>query len=145
MKINITKLHKDAVIPKYSHGFKEDAAMDLVSVETSILYPGEFTLFKTGIAIELPPYSMGRIAPRSGLAYDHGITVLNADGVIDPAYRGDVGVILINHGYAPYRVEKGDRIAQLIVERYEPVEWNVVYELDEDTGRGSGGFGHTGR
>ncbi len=118
--------------------------MDLVSIESSRLYPGEFKLFKTGIAIELPPYYMGRIAPRSGLAYKHGITVLNADGVIDPGYRGEIGVILINHGITPYRVKKGDRIAQLIVEEYEPVEWNIVDGLG-DTVRGGGGFGHTGK
>ena len=144
MEIKIKRLTLGAVPPEYSHGNKEDAGMDLRTIESYTLQPGESKLFKTGIAISLPSGYMGKVAPRSGLACKHSVTVLNAEGTIDPSYRGDVGVILINHGDAPYEVNKGDRIAQLIVEKYEQIEWSIVDELD-DTVRGEGGFGHTGK
>lgn len=142
MEIQIKKNHPDAVIPKYAHGSNEDVGMDLVSIESGVLKPDDYRLFKTGISIALPPGRAGRIAPRSGLAYKHGVTVLNADGVIDPGYRGDVGVILINHGEKIFSVAKGDRIAQLIVHKYDKVEWNIVDDLDESK-RDTGGFGST--
>ena len=144
MEINIKRLHPNAVPPKYSHGSSQDAGMDLRTIEEGVLQPGEHKLFKTGIAISLPQNFMGKVAPRSGLAYKHGVTVLNGEGTIDPSYRGDVGVVLINHGNEPYTVNKGDRIAQLIVEEYEQVEWNIVDELD-DTVRGANGYGSTGK
>lgn len=86
---------------------------------------------------------MGKVAPRSGLALKHGITVLNAEGTIDPGYRGELGIVLINHGKEDFKVHQGDRIAQLIIEKYENVEWEEVEELSESQ-RGEGGYGHTG-
>lgn len=143
MKINIKRLHPNAIPPKYAHGSEEDAGMDLFSIESGVLQPGEYRLFKTGIAIALPSGYMAKVAPRSGLALKYGVTVLNAEGTVDSGYRGDVGVILINHGKEPFEVNKGDRIAQMIVEKYEQVEWNVVSDLD-DTSRNDGGFGSSG-
>ena len=142
--LKIKKLDKNAIIPKAVHGMKEDAGLDLHSIEENILMPGDFLLFKTGISIELPSFYVGKVAPRSGLAYKYGVTVLNAEGTIDPGYRGDVGVILVNHGWEPYEVKKGDRIAQLIIHKYEPV--NLI-ELDnlEISQRGDAGFGDSGK
>lgn len=143
MKLKIKKLDPAAVIPQYQHGSVEDAGMDLCSIEEGVLAPGEYSLFKTGIAIALPTGYMGKVCPRSGLALNQGVTVLNAEGTIDPAFRGEIGVILVNQGQKPYKVNKGDRIAQLIIEKYERVEWDVVEKLN-NTDRGDGGFGHTG-
>lgn len=143
IKIPIKIINEDAEIPEYQH-IGEDAGMDLVTVETKELMPGEYKLFKTGVAIALPQTYMAKIAPRSGLALKHGITVLNSEGTIDPGYRGEIGVILINHGEEPYKVVKGSRIAQMVIERFCQVEWEVVGNLEEST-RGQGGFGHTGK
>ncbi|MCK8816468.1 dUTP diphosphatase [Natroniella sulfidigena] len=142
MKIKIKRLDKSLPLPNYQH-LGEDAGLDLYSRETGVLEPGEYRLFKTGIAISLPRGYAGFVNPRSGLALKHGVTVLNADGVIDPGYRGEIGVVLINHGTEDFEVVKGDRIAQLIVQQYEEVEWEEVEQLD-DSKRGSGGYGHTG-
>jgi dUTP pyrophosphatase len=106
------------------------------------LAPGQRHLFKTGLAVAIPPSHYGRIAPRSGLAYKAGIDVMA--GVIDEDYRGDVGVILINLGSEPYRVKHGDRIAQLIIEKYTPVLVVPTASLD-DTNRGASGWGSTGK
>ncbi|GAB6098837.1 dUTP diphosphatase [Halanaerocella petrolearia] len=143
MKMKIKKLDPAAVIPKYQHGSSEDAGMDLCSIEAGTLEPGDYKLFKTGIAIALPEGYAGFVHPRSGLALRHGITVLNAPGTIDPGYRGEIGIVLINHGQQTFQVKEGDRIAQLVVQEYEQVEWEVVNDLD-DTKRGTGGYGHTG-
>ncbi|AGB40689.1 deoxyuridine 5'-triphosphate nucleotidohydrolase Dut [Halobacteroides halobius DSM 5150] len=144
MEIEIKKLDPAAVIPSYQHGSNEDAGMDLCSIEAGTIKPGEYKLFKTGLAIGLPDGYMGKVCPRSGLALDHGVTVLNAEGTIDPAYRGEIGIVLINQGAKPYQIETGDRIAQLIIEEYKKVTWKIVQQLDTTT-RGSGGFGHTGK
>ena len=143
MEIEIKRLDEEAVLPRYSHGSQEDAGMDLCSIEAGTLAPGEYKLFKTGIAISLPAGYAGFVNPRSGLALKHGVTVLNADGVVDPGYRGELGVVLINHGSEEFEVKPGDRIAQLVVQKYEAVEWKEVDELSE-TERGAGGYGHTG-
>ncbi|ADL13089.1 dUTP diphosphatase [Acetohalobium arabaticum] len=142
MEIEIKRLDDSLPLPEYKHR-GEDAGMDLYSREEGVLKPGKYGLFKTGIAIALPRGYAGFINPRSGLAVDYGVTVLNADGVIDPGYRGEIGVPLINHGAEEFKVKKKTRIAQLVVQKYEEVEWKEVEELST-TDRGEGGFGHTG-
>lgn len=108
-----------------------------------IIYPGGRALIPTGLQIALPQGYEARIQPRSGLALKQGITVLNTPGCIDSDYRGDIGVILINHGTEPFVINQGDRIAQMIVSKVEQVTFDIVTELNE-TNRGSGGFGSTG-
>lgn len=107
------------------------------------LGPGEWRLFPTGIHIALPAGLEAQVRPRSGLAYKKGITVLNSPGTIDADYRGDVGVILINHSQEAFEVVDGERIAQLVIASYETADWVEVAELG-DTERGTGGFGSTG-
>lgn len=124
----------------------DSAGMDLRAhlEEAVTLQPGERRLIPTGLHIALPQGLEAQVRPRSGLAYKHGITVLNSPGTIDADYRGDVGVILINHGKEDFVVAPGDRIAQLVVARYERFTWTPVETLDE-TARGEGGFGHSGK
>lgn len=117
--------------------------MDLQAVETVTLPPGEPRLVPTGLTIELPPGCEAQLRPRSGLALRHAITMPNAPGTIDPGYRGEVRVILLNLGREPYVVRAGDRIAQMIVSRYERVEW-IEGDL-AGSQRGAGGFGSSGR
>jgi len=143
MKIRLNKLSPEATLPEYAHGPKEDAAMDLRSIATVVLAPGIPQAVPTGIAIELPAGYEAQVRPRSGLALKHAIIVANSPGTIDPGYRGEIRVILLNAGSSDYKIEKGDRIAQLVVARYEPVEWEEG-ELNE-TVRGGGGFGSSGR
>jgi len=121
------------------------AGMDLLAaVETAVeLAPGERRLIPSGIAIALPAGTEAQVRPRSGLALKHGITVLNAPGTIDADYRGEVGVILINLGQEPFTINRGDRIAQLVIAAYTRARWQVVEALD-DSARGAGGFGSTG-
>ena len=107
------------------------------------LAPGAFALIPTGLQIALPPGTEGQVRPRSGLAFRHGVTVLNSPGTLDASYRGEVGVLLINHGRQAFEVNRGERIAQLVVARYERVELARADSLD-DTARGAGGFGSTG-
>jgi dUTP pyrophosphatase len=141
MKIRIQKLHTDATLPVYAHGPKEDAGMDLCAVERVVLSPGAAQAVPTGIAIELPSGCEAQVRPRSGMALKHSVTV--NFGTIDPGYRGEIRVIMFNLGRQDYTVEKGDRIAQLIVSKYEPVDWEES-ELG-DSIRGRGGFGSSGR
>ncbi len=117
--------------------------MDLCSVEDTTLEPGVPRLVPTGLTIEVPPGYEAQVRPRSGLALRHAITSPNAPGTIDPGYRGEIRVILLNLGREPYTVRAGDRIAQMIVSRYESVEW-VEGDLAESC-RGAGGFGSSGR
>ena len=105
--------------------------------------PGERALIKTGLKLSIPEGFELQVRPRSGLAYKHGITVLNSPGTIDSDYRGDVGVILINHGNEDFVVEPGERVGQFVFAKYERAEWSAVEKLDE-TERGMGGFGSTG-
>lgn len=143
MILRIRKIHADAVLPKYAHGPEEDAGMDLCSVADALLEPNVPQAVPTGLSIELPPGYEAQIRPRSGLAFKHAISVPNSPGTIDPGYRGEVKVILINLGKQPYQVTKGDRIAQMVVARYEAVE---IQEGElTDTERGAGGFGSSGR
>jgi dUTP pyrophosphatase len=141
MKIRIKKLHADAILPAYAHGSSEDAGLDLCAVERIVLSPGAAQAVPTGLAIELQPGYEAQVRPRSGMALKHSVTV--NFGTIDPGYRGEIRVIMFNLGRADYAIEKGDRIAQLIVSRYEAIEWE---EGDlGDSARGAGGFGSSGR
>ena len=109
-----------------------------------VLAPGQRALIHTGLFLELPEGTEAQVRPRSGLAFKHGVTVLNSPGTIDADYRGEVGVLLINHGTEPFAVNDGERIAQLVVARYERVVLMEVTDLALSE-RGAGGFGHTGR
>lgn len=146
MKVIQVKIVNRTNHPSPSYATAKSAGMDLRAFIDSpiILAPGMRKLIPTGIHIELPAGTEAQIRPRSGLAYKHGVTVLNSPGTIDADYRGDVGVILINHGDDAFEVKDGDRIAQMVIARYEQVEWTEVQTLEE-TERGKGGFGHTGR
>jgi dUTP pyrophosphatase len=112
--------------------------------EAITLTPGERRLIPTGIAIALPPGYEAQVRPRSGLALKHGIGMVNAPGTIDADYRGEVGVLLINHGQQDFLISRGDRIAQLVIASYTRATWVQQVSLDE-TERGTGGFGHTGK
>jgi dUTP pyrophosphatase len=117
--------------------------MDLCSVEEVVLAPGDIKLVPTGLAIELPPGFEAQIRPRSGLALKYGITLPNSPGTIDPSYRGEIRVILQNLGTQTFEIQRGERIAQMVIARYEAIEWE---EGDlSDTLRGEGGFGSSGR
>ncbi|MEO8604400.1 MAG: dUTP diphosphatase [bacterium] len=122
------------------------AGMDLrADVEGAVtLEPGARALIPTGLALEIPPGFEGQVRPRSGLALRHGVTILNAPGTIDADYRGEVQVLLINHGAEAFAVQRGDRIAQLILAPVARAAWQAADALAE-TSRGPGGFGHTGR
>ncbi len=143
MKIKVKRLDKSIPLPRYQHR-GEDAGLDLRAVEVAEIKPGKYKLIKTGLKIAIPAGYAGFIYPRSGLALKKGITVLNADGVIDSGYRGEVGVILINHGKEIFEINKGDRIAQLIIQQVMDIEWQEVDQLQKTT-RGTGGFGHSGQ
>jgi dUTP diphosphatase len=119
------------------------AGADLVSAEDAAIAPGAVHAVATGIALAIPQGFEGQVRPRSGLALKHGVTVLNAPGTIDADYRGEVKVILINHGPEPFRISRGDRVAQLVVAAVTPVQFERVDVLPE-TARGEGGFGSTG-
>ncbi len=142
MQVKIKKLHPDAQIPAYAHGPHEDAGMDLRSVEQVTILPAQTYAVPTGLAIELPPGYEAQVRPRSGLALKHSIIVPNSPGTIDPAYRGEIKVILLNLGGAPFVIQPGDRIAQMVIARYEAVEF-IETELADST-RGAGGFGSSG-
>jgi dUTP pyrophosphatase len=143
LRLRIRKLHPNAMIPRYAHGPDEDAGMDLHSIEPVALGPGETKLVATGLAIELPAGYEAQIRPRSGLALKHSITLPNSPATIDPGYRGEIRVIMRNLGNEPYQISPGERIAQMIIARYEAVEWE---EGDlSDSRRGEGGFGSSGR
>ena len=141
MILKIKKLTEDAILPQYAH--PGDAGADLFANEHVELAAGESHMVKTGIAMALPAGTEGQVRPRSGLAAKHQITVLNTPGTIDEGYRGEVCVILINHGKETFVIEKGMKIAQLLV---KPVVSATVEEVDDlsETQRGEGGFGSTG-
>jgi len=141
-QIKFTKLHPDAMPPMYQTD--QSVGADLTSIENIDIEPGQFRLVKTGIAVELPRATEMQIRPRSSLALKHGVTVLNAPGTIDSDYRGEVGVLLINHGTTTFKVSKGDRIAQAVLAKAILVNYKAVKELSS-TDRGAGGFGSTGR
>jgi dUTP pyrophosphatase len=146
--VGVRRLHPDAGIPAYST--EGDAGADLTSVAEVTLAPGERALVPTGIAISLPPGTVGLVHPRSGLAARHGVTIANAPGTVDSGYRGEVLVNLVNlDPHEPFTVRVGDRIAQLVVQHYLHADFADVDSLPEsargETGHGStGGFGAAG-
>ena len=142
MKVKIINKSNNP-IPKYETSLS--AGMDLRAyLEGPItLYPGARKLIKAGLHIELPEGYEAQVRPRSGLAFKNGITVLNSPGTIDADYRGDLGVILINHSNENFIVKSGDRIAQLVILKFERLEWESTEKINS-TMRGSSGFGSTG-
>jgi dUTP pyrophosphatase len=142
--ISVKRLHGgDLPLPRYMT--KASAGMDIcaaVDGDTTLL-PGERRLIPTGIAVALPPGYEAQIRPRSGLAVETGVTVLNSPGTIDADYRGEVKILIINHGANPFVVKRGDRIAQMVIHKVYQASWETNDNL-ETTGRGTGGFGHTG-
>jgi dUTP pyrophosphatase len=142
--IPITRLDPDAVLPGQAHD--DDAGYDLcANVDATLAPRGGRALVPTGLAVAIPAGHGGFVLPRSGLALEYGVTVLNAPGLIDPQYRGELKVLLVNTDPdAPYEIHRGDRIAQLVIETVEYVEWQEVDGLDP-TARDTFGFGSTGR
>lgn len=131
-------------LPSYATALS--AGMDIranLPKEGVSIMPNERCVIPTGLHIALPKGVEAQIRPRSGLAAKHGVTVLNSPGTIDADYRGEIGVILINHGEQPFQVQNGDRIAQMVIAKHETITWELVGALDE-TDRGDGGFGHSG-
>lgn len=143
MQIQIRKIRDSATLPTYQTELS--AGMDLAAdlAEPLELVPGQRALIPTGLAIALPAGFEAQIRARSGLAWRHGLTMANGVGTIDADYRGELQVLVVNSGSEPVVIEPGMRVAQLVVARYERVDWQPVDELD-DTDRGGGGFGHTG-
>lgn len=143
MHMRVKRLHADAHLPEYAHGPEEDAGMDIRCVESAILEPGVPRAIATGLSLEIPPGYEVQIRPRSGLALKHAITLPNSPATIDPGYRGELKVILLNLGKSAYEIHAGDRVAQMVVARYEAVQW----EEGELAGsvRGHSGFGSSGR
>ena len=143
IQVKIKKLHPQAVIPAYMT--EHAAGLDLCTVIEApvVLASGERTLLPTGLAMEIPPGFEGQVRPRSGLALKQGVSLVNSPGTIDADYRGEIGIIIINHGAEPVEFLPGDRVAQLII---APVTQAILVEADElnDSVRSSGGFGHTG-
>jgi len=142
MQLKVKKLKNDAILPSYAR--EGDAGLDLFAATQLVIQPGKSVLVPTGIAIELPPGTEAQVRPRSGLALKHALTVLNTSGTVDEGYRGEVGVILINHGQTAFAVEAGMKIAQMVISPRVQVSVLEVAELS-DTERGAGGFGSTGR
>ena len=141
MTVKFRKIDPAAILPSYAHPC--DAGMDVRSVVELVIAPGARALVRTGLVMMLPPGYEVQVRPRSGLALKNGVTVLNTPGTIDEGYRGEVGVILANFGEEPFRVEKGSKIAQIVVAPCTRVEIFETSEVDE-TARGAGGFGSTG-
>lgn len=144
VRIPVRRVSPNARLPEAQH--EGDAGHDLFAAEDAVLAPaGGRAAVPTGIALAIPPGYAGFVQPRSGLALRHGVTCLNTPGLIDSGYRDEVRVILVNLDPSQmYEIHSGDRIAQLVIQRVEPVQWDEVDSLD-DTARGLGGFGSTGR
>lgn len=146
LTVKIQRLRSDSNNQLPCYMTTHSAGMDLYAElqEDLFLSPGERSLIPTGIALELPDGYEVQIRPRSGLALRHGITLVNSPGTIDPDYRGEIAIILINHGTEPFLIKSGDRIAQMVFSRFVRAQFTEVYELGITT-RGEGGFGHTGK
>ncbi len=143
MLIKLKKL--DDELPTPAHARNGDAGVDLYSRIDINLKHGERALIPTGIAVAIPQNYAGFVQPRSGLASKHGISIVNTPGLIDSEYRGEIGVILINHDLEKmFEIKRGDKIAQFIIQKVENIDFEIVDELDE-TERGAGGFGSTGK
>jgi dUTP pyrophosphatase len=148
IKLEVQQLPHGQGLPLPAYQSADAAGLDLLAAVADeapvTLGPGKHALIPTGLVIALPKGYEAQVRPRSGLAAKHGITVLNAPGTIDADYRGEVGVLLINHGDAPFTVKRGERIAQMVIAAVTHVELTAVAALS-GTDRGSGGFGSTGR
>jgi dUTP pyrophosphatase len=139
--LKVKRIHPDAILPKYAHEW--DSGMDLCACGEDSLMPGESKLFGTGLQVEIPRGYEMQIRPKSGLALKYRLTVLYSPGTVDSGYRGEVGVILINHGKRRYVVKKGEKIAQGVISKVEAVLIEGVENLSGSS-RGEGGFGSTG-
>jgi dUTP pyrophosphatase len=146
MKVQVRRLPTARDLPLPTAGSAGSAGLDLrAAVDSPLtLAPGERALVPTGLTLAIPPGWEGQVRPRSGLAIRHGISLVNAPGTIDSDYRGEVSVLLVNLGQEPFTVSRGDRIAQLLLARAEPIEWEEAEDDLPDTSRGTGGFGSTG-
>jgi dUTP pyrophosphatase len=144
VRVHALPHHQGLPLPGYATAMA--SGMDLqAAVDNEVtIQPGGWALIPTGVRLALPPGIEGQVRPRSGLAASHGVTLLNAPGTIDADYRGEVKVLLLNLGGAPYSVQRGDRIAQLVLQRVVRARLRVADQLEE-TQRSGGGFGHTGR
>ena len=141
IKIKIKKINPEAIIPHYSH--EGDAGMDVYSVEDSVIKFNERKSISTGLAFEVPRGFEIQVRPKSGLALNNGITILNTPGTLDSGYRGELKVIIFNTSNQSYQVKKGEKIAQIVLARYEEAEIEETNELSQ-TKRAEGGFGSTG-
>ena len=139
--LKVEKINEKAIMPNYAH--EGDAGLDVYSVEKVVLEPGDRALIHTGIKIELPKNTEAQIRPRSGLALKHGITLVNSPGTVDEGYRGEIGVIVINHGKETFVVEEGMKIAQMVIKPVWRVEIEEVSSLN-DSERGENGYGSSG-
>lgn len=146
MKVRVRRTGKDSDLPLPAYATSGSSGMDLRAciAESVTIPPGGRALIGTGLAVALPAGTEAQIRPRSGLAAEHGVTLLNAPGTIDSDYRGEIRLILINHGQAPYIVHRGDRIGQMVVGEVLRVALEEVDRLPESA-RSAGGFGHTGK
>lgn len=144
--VRITRIRPgfdDLPLPEYATAGAAGMDLRAAIVESIVLGPGERTSIPTGIAIALPHGFECQVRPRSGLAMKHGISMVNNPGTVDEDYRGEIGVLIINHGSDPFTIRRGERIAQIVIARYERVAWEIVDSLPESE-RGDGGFGSTG-
>lgn len=142
MVVNIKLLNPEVIVPTYA--YEGDAGVDLRSAIDAFIDPGERILVPTGLAISIPDGYAGFVQPRSGLAINHGISLVNTPGLIDSRYRGEIKVIMINlDKESSFQIKKNDKIAQLVIQKVENVAFQVVEELD-NTARGAGGFGSSG-
>ena len=147
VKIKITRVNSqgsDLPLPRYMTELSSGLDLFGAVFEDTVLNPGERKLIPTGIALALPPGYEAQIRPRSGLALHQGITLLNSPGTIDADYRGEIGLILINHGDKPFTIKRGDRLAQMVINKVYRAEFQEEEALTP-TARNSGGFGHTGK
>ncbi|MBY0355432.1 MAG: dUTP diphosphatase [Rickettsiales bacterium] len=145
VNVAVTKMKHAENLDLPAYATEQSAGMDLLAAvtEEQVIAPGERMLVPTGISIALPEGFEAQIRPRSGLAFKNGVTVLNSPGTIDADYRGEVKVLLMNHGNEPFAITRGMRLAQMVVAPYSRVSWQNVETLEE-TARGVGGFGSTG-
>ncbi len=144
MRVEIVRLPHSEGLPLPAYASEGSAGLDLLAAvsQDTVLVPGKTVPIPTGIAIALPPGYEGQVRPRSGLALKYNISIMNSPGTIDSDYRGEIIVLMRTFG-EPFVVHRGDRIAQLVISRYEHIEWEEVKNLP-DSGRGDGGFGHSG-
>lgn len=142
IKVKLLRLDPAAGLP--TQATAGSAGFDLVSIEKVSVPINSWAMIRTGLAMEIPPGYEAQVRPRSGLAANHGVTVLNSPGTIDSDYRGEIRVILSNHGVRSLEVNPGDRIAQIVIQQLPSVTFEVVESISE-TSRGAGGFGHTGQ